>query len=71
MPKEDAPQHYTAVIQINKVNEAHQKPSEFNRGTQVEVPRQVIEIANIVVRDTSLEGLTEKIAKHTQLVTEI
>ena len=69
MAKEDIPEHFTAVIIVMRVTEAHEK-SKTDRGyDKVQVPRSTQELAKIEVRDGDLPGLIDKAVSHLSLVT--
>lgn len=65
--------HYTAVIQIEEVIPESVLP-ETNRSFVQELkkkPRQVNEVAKIIVRAKTINGLVEKVRSHTELLREV
>ncbi len=68
----DKKDHYTAVIEIHRVTEAHsiEGTSNYNRGAKIEVPRETKEVTRLVIRAGSIEKLVEKATAHLELVEE-
>ena len=59
--------HYTAVIEVNKT--IPETTETDSRGYNPKVKaRQVVEVARIVVRASSLDKLTEKAQAHLNLI---
>lgn len=58
--------HFTAVVEIKKTTP---KNVSGTRGVAAD-DRQKVDVARIVVRDTSLAKLTLKVQKHLELVEE-
>lgn len=63
----DKEEHFTAILQIEKVTVVTDSAVQ----SDIKVRREPKEIAKVVVRSKTLEGLKEKAAKHIDLVEEI
>lgn len=59
--------HFTAVVSITKVIETEAKVDPYGKQA-TPATRSVDEVAKIVVRDSDLDSLTNRVAKHLQLV---
>lgn len=61
--------HYTAVIEVSRT--VPETTETDSRGYNPKVkPRQVVEVARIIVRASSLDKLTEKAQAHLNLIEE-
>ena len=63
--------HYTAIIEVNRTVPEADVPETDSRGYNPKVKaRQVVEVARIIVRASSLDKLTEKAQAHLNLIEE-
>ena len=62
--------HYTAIVEINKVVKPEPVDLQSRRYTDTltNVQKEVVEVARVVVRDTSIESLVEKVKAHLEIV---
>lgn len=63
-------EHFTAIIEINRVDEG--TPEEHDQYGKVRPgrPRDVKDVARLVLRASDIEGLKAKIASHVALIEE-
>ena len=61
--------HYTAVIEVNRTIPEQVKTNDRGYDPKT-TPRQVVEVARIVVRASPLEKLTSKAQAHLELLEE-
>jgi len=67
--------HYTATLEVNRVSRPTPPPTTdpYRRGSTPEpapTSRDVSEVARIVIRADTLEGLAAKLSSHVDLLTE-
>lgn len=60
--------HYTAVVQLEKVTTTEAEIDNYTRQIKTPATREVAEVARIVVRDTDLDRLTERVSQHIDLI---
>jgi hypothetical protein len=63
--------HFTAVVKVTKsVYEDALEPGPGRGMTKVKKEREVLDVANVVIRADSLEKLREKVGAHVALIEE-
>lgn len=68
MPSLTEVDHYTAIIEIQKVEKV--KNPNVSRSTGLEETRQTSEVTRMVIRAKSITSLQEKITGHIELIDE-
>lgn len=65
--------HYTAQIKVTSTEMVISTPARYtNNGPPTPTPeRVVVEIASIIIRETTLEKLVDKTQAHLELVNEV